>query len=77
MNDKDILEVIADSLEVEVGDLTPSLTLNIDDNWDSIAHLSIITSADRRLGIELNVNKLADCKCVEDLYNFLSSSRTS
>jgi len=73
MNDAKLIKLIADALEVQISDLVSSLQLDPEENWDSIAHLSVITSADRILGVELDLERLAGCRSVQDLYDLLSS----
>ena len=50
MTDQEKLEAIADSMEVEIDDLSEDTVLESLENWDSIAVLSIIAVINDRLG---------------------------
>ncbi|MFJ4173864.1 acyl carrier protein [Microbacterium sp. NPDC089696] len=66
MDEKAFLELVAEILEVEVGEV--SLTDDLDEiGWDSLANISFIAEVDERVGVTIEADELAKAKTVQDL----------
>ena len=66
--DNKFRQLIADALEMEVGELDEDLILDPEDNWDSVALLSVISEIDTQYGIQLDGDELANCKKISEIY---------
>lgn len=64
MNQEELLEVVAEVLEVDSVEVSDDLE---DRGWDSLATLTFIAEVDERTGISIDADKLADAKLVSDL----------
>ena len=66
-NKKDeFLFKFAEALEIDIKDISFQ-TLLSDLNWDSLAVLSAISLADECFGSVISVEKLGECKTIEDI----------
>ena len=54
-----LVEIIAEALEIDKSVAENDLKLDPEDNWDSIALLSVIASIDEEFDIQLDGDKLA------------------
>ncbi len=73
MNQDELLEVVAEILEVEPGTVTLADRLE-DIDWDSLSNISFIAEVDTRLGTTLDADELAGAQTVQDLFALVSSS---
>lgn len=73
MNQDELLEVVAEILEVEPGTVTLGDRLE-DIDWDSLSNISFIAEVDTRLGTTLDADELAAAQTVQDLFALVSSS---
>lgn len=73
MNQDELLEVVAEILEVEPGTVTLADRLE-DIDWDSLSNISFIAEVDTRLGTTLDADELAAAQTVQDLFALVSSS---
>lgn len=73
MNQDELLEVVAEILEVEPGTVTLADRLE-DIDWDSLSNISFIAEVDTRLGTTLDADELASAQTVQDLFALVSSS---
>lgn len=64
MNQEELLEVVAEVLEVDSVELSDDLE---DRGWDSLATLTFIAEIDERTGISIDADTLSDAKLVSDL----------
>ena len=67
--DNKFKQLISRGLELDISEVTESLILDPEDNWDSLALLSIISEIDTQYGIQLDGEKLASCRKISDIYN--------
>ena len=73
MNQDELLEMVAEILEVEPGTVT--LTDRLEDiDWDSLSNISFIAEVDTRLGAALDADELANAATVEDLFALVNGS---
>lgn len=67
--------LIAEALEMEVDYIDGSLALDPEDNWDSVALLSVISAIDAQYGLQLNGEELAACRVVTEIYELICKSQ--
>ena len=73
MQDK-LIELIAEALEIDKTEAENDLILDPEDNWDSIALLSVIASIDEEFNIQLDGDKLAECKSILEILKLLEEN---
>lgn len=66
MNKKEIVEKLADVLQVNAVDLNEDFILTAD-NWDSVAHLGAIAVIDEVCGIVVPTKALQECSSVGEV----------
>jgi len=76
MTKAEFLDVIADIVEAESGDLDGSETLKTLDGWDSLARLSLIAVIDKRLKTTLSANSVNECATINDIAALLGDNIT-
>ena len=69
-----LIEIIAEALEIDNSVAENNLKLDPEDNWDSIALLSVIASIDEEFDIQLDGDKLAECRSISDILKLLEDS---
>ncbi len=67
-------EGLAEIFEVETSDLTSRFTL-ADNNWDSLAIVSVIALVDECENLMLDGASLAKCETVGDIESLLAKAR--
>lgn len=76
MDQDELLNVVAEILEVEPGTVT--LTDRLEDiDWDSLSNISFIAEVDTRLGATLDADQLASAATVEDLFLLVAGAARS
>ncbi len=70
--DNKFKQLISEGLELDISEVTESLILDPEDNWDSLALLSIISQIDTQYGIQLDGEKLASCRTITEIYNLIN-----
>ena len=65
--DKDLLHVIATSLECDISGLTSTSGLGRHSKWDSLAHISVMCALEKRYGIEITPHVVETLKTVHDI----------
>ena len=73
MNEKFKL-LISEALEMDIADVNEDLALNPEDNWDSIALLSVISEIDTQYSIQLDPDQLADCRKITEIYDLINKN---
>lgn len=73
MQDK-LIELIAEALEIDKIEAENDLILDPEDNWDSIALLSVIASIDEEFNIQLDGDKLAECRSILEILKLLEEN---
>jgi len=72
MDDK-FKAIISEELEIDLEEVSESLELESGANWDSMAVICIITAIDDNYNIQIDDEKLAECKTVGEIYNLISN----
>lgn len=67
MNLEQKMELIAELLELEVGDFTPETNLDDLEEWDSLAAISYVVMMDEHFGVTANPNDVRNFKTVQDI----------
>jgi len=73
MNEKFKL-LISEALEIDIAELNRDLALDPEENWDSIALLSVISEIDTQYGIQLDGGELADCRKISEVYDLIDKN---
>lgn len=73
MNDKFKL-LISEALEMEIADVNEDLALDPEENWDSIALLSVISEIDTQYGVQLDGDELAECRLLSQVYDLINKN---
>ena len=71
MNEKEKLEIIAESVEMETEELSKEMVLEDLENWDSVAVLTIIAAIRDRLGRYPSAQDILAFTTVGDLMNYM------
>jgi acyl carrier protein len=69
---QEFLDLIADALEVELSDLSFDTILHELDEWDSIGQLSFIGLVDDNFSIYIDLEKLAECASISQLFDYIN-----
>lgn len=68
MTQQEFLSHIQDALQRDE-ELTPSMRLDMIEEWDSLAIVSMISLYDTLFGISVTGNALRECHTIQDLIN--------
>ncbi len=71
MTEKRKLELIAEALDLEIGDITPGTVLDSLDEWDSIAAISFIAMMDDEFGKTVKGTDLKELKTISELMELM------
>ncbi len=71
MKTEAFLSELAEVLEVEVSELDRDYKLDENDNWDSLALISVIVMVDEHFKVSLSNDALRNCNRVEDIVNLI------
>lgn len=69
MSEKEKMECVAESVEMEVDELTPDTVLAELENWDSVAVLSIIAVINENFNRYPSADEILSYETVQDLMN--------
>jgi acyl carrier protein len=69
-----LIEIVAEALEIDQDEASNDLMLDPEDNWDSIAMLSVIASIDEEFDIQLDGDELAACTSISQILNLLKDN---
>ena len=70
MSDQEIIELIAEALEIEASDLSPEDNLEDISEYDSMAKLSVIVVMDEEFSKKLTGETMQEFKTVGDIISF-------
>ncbi len=73
MNNRKMIEEIADLLEMEVEGIDIEAELENIKNWDSLTVISMIAIIDQYTGVILKFNELEQCKSISDILSVVDS----
>ncbi len=69
MTEEEKMQCIADSVEMEIDEITPQTILADLENWDSVAVLSIIAVINEKLNRFPSADEILGYQTVQDLMN--------
>ena len=69
-----LIEIVAEALEIDQDEASNDLMLDPEDNWDSIAMLSVIASIDEEFDVQLDGDELAACRSLSQILNLLKDN---
>lgn len=72
--DDNFKSLIADALEISLEEVVGDLALDPEENWDSIALLSVISAIDTSYDIQLEGEELEGCSTVAEVYILVSKN---
>ena len=64
---KDVKEIIAQTLNVEVLKITDTLTIGDIEQWDSMGNMAIIAALEEKLGLEFPIEDLFELNSVSSI----------
>ncbi len=67
MTEQEKMELIAESVDMEVEDLSPDMLLEDLEDWDSVAVLSIIATFNEKFNKQVNAATIMAFKTIRDL----------
>ena len=73
MNEK-FKVLMAEALEIDVADVNEDLVLDPEDNWDSIALLSVISEIDTQYSKQLDGDQLVACRKIAEVYDLVNKN---
>lgn len=72
MNSQEIINLFAESIEVEPSTLTPETTIADVPEWNSLGWLTIMSLLDERCDVRLTATQIRGFKTVNDAMNAVS-----
>ena len=72
MDEKALIELVADILQVDASGLTLDDDLK-DAGWDSLANVEFIANVDETAGVTVDADELADAQTVRDLHALVNA----
>ena len=72
---EDIKSIIAEVMELEIGDINQDMKLDPDDNWDSIVVVSLIAELDDMYDLIVDGSLLAECKSIQEFLELINSEK--
>ena len=73
--DTKFIQLISEALEIDIKDLGQDLSLDPEGNWDSVALLSTISEIDTQYGIQLDGDKLQECRKISEIYLLITNNQ--
>lgn len=67
MTEREKLALLEDLFELEVGDLSPEMSLDDVDEYDSMTKLALIVMVDEEFGVKLDTTAVKGFKTVADI----------
>lgn len=69
-----VVGVVASVLQIDTDQVDLDTGIGSTPNWDSLGHLSIVSGIQDEFGIEMSVDDVIDCECVEDFVEVVKRS---
>lgn len=71
---KQFLELIGETLEKELDTISPQDVFRDYDEWDSLAHLSMISIIDETYGLVIPRDEFAKLTTLEHVYDYITKN---
>jgi len=75
--DKKLVALLAGVFNLREADITPTLTKDDVDNWDSLKHMDLIVTLEREYNIMLEITDIVSMVSVESIEKVLQSKGVS
>lgn len=76
MNNKnDLKNIIAKELNCQVEDITDDAGWNKTFNWDSLAHIGIISAVESHFSIQIEDNQIQNLKDFKSILQFINKNK--
>lgn len=66
MNDT-LVSLLSDATGIDASEITPELSREEDDRWDSLSHLRLITALEQTFSIRLSMDEIEEIQTGADL----------
>lgn len=74
MNPGSIIDsIIADTLDLDEDIINGDMSVENTANWDSMAHLTLVTAIESEFSIKLTMDEIQSVNCVRDLHETVLS----
>ncbi|KIL35415.1 hypothetical protein SD71_14035 [Cohnella kolymensis] len=77
MREHDFIAELTDLLEVEPSEFNDTYVLEENENWDSLAHVSVVAMIDEHFGLSLEYRDLRHCKTLGELLKLIEAKTAS
>lgn len=67
-----LVSLLSDATGIDANDITPELSRDEDDRWDSLSHLRLITALEQAFSIRLSMDEIEEIKTGADLEKLIS-----
>jgi len=71
MNDLEKISLLEETFDIDEGTLSPEMTLDDIDEYDSMTKLSLIVMIDEEFGKKLSGSEIKELKTVRDIMNIM------
>jgi len=77
MNEKQLIELFAEAVEIEPALLALESKISDFPEWTSLAWLTIMSLVDERLNVQLTAKEIRGCTTVQDIVNCVAAKVAS
>tara|TARA_B100002019_G_C21155822_1_gene540648 strand:- start:576 stop:818 length:243 start_codon:yes stop_codon:yes gene_type:complete len=74
ITEKDLKKIISKALNIKESQVKDNLKSSDIEEWDSLGHLSIISSLDKKLKNKIDISKLNNIDSYDKIKNFLKKN---
>ena len=68
-------ECVIKALKLRPGQYRPNLRMGDVDEWDSVAHLDLMSEMEREFGVQLNLDEMTTLTTLPDLLEWLERAK--
>lgn len=72
----EIKELVAEVFNISEDDVTPALSQDTLDNWDSLNHLQLVTAVEEEFDISLTMDEIDEITNIEKLTSVINSHKS-
>lgn len=73
---QEIKELVAEVFNIDESEVTPNLSQDTLDNWDSLNHLQLVTAVEEEFNISLTMDEIDEITNIEKLINVINSRKS-
>ncbi len=71
MNEEKLIEVIADTFDIDEEDVKPGLDNQTLATWDSLNHLRLVTALEQAFGVSLSMEEINSMHSYEKIVEYI------